>query len=319
MISKHISSTIVLLFLVLTGSASSRVAQTLDQSSQSTARKIISDDFTKNRPGVQTSNSKGAENQTNTSVRAKPKPPKRTYQIASVSAPTKEPQPGTSTPSQLGITIWRLRPAKANDTGARMLIREKSKSSELVPERVEAGTSFREGDQVRLSIESAQPGYLYVVDRELLVDGSTGPAMLIYPWAGMPTGNEAGPGKLIDIPAQEDSPSYFTARRSSPNHAGEILIVIVTSSPLNLPISDKPLEISDAELKRWEKLWGGQTEHFEMEGGAGESWTTQEQQAATSTGGRQLTREDPAPQTIYRVFVTDKKGVLVNVRLLYGR
>ncbi len=200
-----------------------------------------------------------------------------------------------------------------------MLVREKSKSGEWVPERVEAGTAFREGDQIRLSIESAQPGYLYVVDQELLVDGSTGPAMLIYPWSGMQTSNQAGPGKLIDIPAQEDSPSYFTARRSSPNHAGEILTVIVTTSPLNLPISDKPLEISNAELKRWEKLWGGQTEQFEMEGGAGESWTTQEKQASSSTGGRQLTREDPAPQTIYRVFGTDRKGVLVNVRLLYGR
>jgi hypothetical protein len=310
-----ISSTILLLFLLSLGAAT----ETLAQSSQGTARKIISDDFTKNRPAIQTSNSKGSENQANPGVASRPKQPKRTYQVASVSTATTPSQVSKSAPVQLGITIWRLRPANANDTGARMLVREKSKSSEWVPERVEAGTSFHEGDQLRLSIESAQPGYLYVFDRELLMDGSMGPAMLIYPWVGMQTSNDAGPGKLIDIPAQEDSPSYFTARRSSPKHTGEILTVIVTSSPLNLPVSDKPLHISHVDLEQWEKQWGGQTERLEMQGGAGQTWTTQEQQAAISTGGRQLTREDPAPQTIYRVFGSDKKGLLVNVRLTYGR
>ncbi|HKU76921.1 MAG TPA: hypothetical protein VJR02_23625 [Pyrinomonadaceae bacterium] len=315
MMPKPKSSTIFLLFLVSTGGWLSAASETLAQSSQGTPRKIISDDFTKNRPGTQTSNTKGSEGQASSGVRAKPKQPKRTYQVAASSTATTHSKISTNTPEQLGITIWRLRPANANDTGARMLVRDKS----WVPERVAAGTSFREGDQLRLSIESAQAGYLYVVDRELLMDGSTGPAMLIYPWAGVQMSNQVGPGKLIDIPAQDDSPSYFTARRSSPNHAGEILTVIVTSSPLDLPVSDKPLPISNADLAHWEKLLGGPTEHLEMEGGAGETWTTQEQQAASSKGGRQLTREDPAPQTIYRVFGIDKKGLLVNVRLLYGR
>lgn len=312
---KSKSFSFFLLFLVSTGAWLVAASETLAQSSPGTARKIISDDFTKNRPGTQTSSTKGPEGQAIPGVRPKPKQPKRTYQVAASSTVTTQSKISTATPVQLGITIWRLRPANTNDTGARMLVRDKS----WVPERVAAGTSFREGDQLRLSIESAQSGYLYVVDRELLVDGSTGPAMLIYPWAGVQMSNQVGPGKLIDIPAQDDNPSYFTARRSSPSHAGEILTVIVTSSPLNLPVSDKPLQISNADLAQWEKLLGGPTEHLEMEGGAGETWTTQEQQAAIPAGGRQLTREDPAPQTIYRVFGIDKKGLLVNVRLLYGR
>jgi hypothetical protein len=295
---------ILFLFLITTCLGAQR--EPLAQSTQGTARKIVSDDFTNNR---QTPNGGGAESP------ARPKQPKRTYRLASASTSTSKTS--KSTVVQLGITIWRLRPKNANDTGARMLVREKSKTVEWVPERVEAGTTFHEGDQVRLSIESAQPGYLYVVDRERFFDGSTGPAMLIYPWAGM--NNQAGPGKLIDIPAQEDDPSYFTARRSSANHAGELLTVIVTSSPLDLPISNKPLQLSSADLANWEKLWGGQTERFEMEGGAGETWTTHEQQAAAHTGARQLTREDPAPQTIYRIAVPDKKALLVNVQLQYGR
>jgi hypothetical protein len=305
----------MILFLFLIATCLGAQRQPLAQSTQSTPRKIISDDFTRNRQqsGSQLPD-RGSKDQT------KSKQPKRTYRLASAAASTTQSKISNSTVAQLGITLWRLRPTNANDTGARMLVREKSKTAEWVPERVEAETTFREGDQVRLSIESAQPGFLYVIDRELLSNGSTGPAMLIYPWAGMKGGdNQVGPGKLIDIPAQEDDPSYFTARRSSPNHEGELLTVIVTSSPLDLPISEKPLQISNADLANWEKLWGGQTERFEMEGGAGQTWTTHEQQAAAHKGARQLTREDPAPQTIYRIAVSDTKTLLVNVQLRYGR
>ncbi|HEX7332797.1 MAG TPA: DUF4384 domain-containing protein [Pyrinomonadaceae bacterium] len=309
-----ISSTILFLFLITTclGAQQEGLAQSIPQGAP---RKIVSDDFIKNR---QQSGTQALDNR-NSKGQVKPRPPKRTYALASAPTAPQKSHESKSAVAQLGITIWRLRPKNTNDTGARMLVREKNKTAELVPERVEAGTTFREGDQVRLSIESAQPGYLYVIDRELLVDGSTGPAMLIYPWAGMDGDNQVGPGKLIDIPAQEDNPSYFTARRSSPNHAGEVLTVIVTSSPLDLPISDKPIPVSNADLAQWEKLWGGQTERFEMEGGAGETWTPHEQQAAAHKGARQLTREDPAPQTIYRIAVKDKKALLVNVQLQYGR
>jgi hypothetical protein len=47
--------------------------------------------------------------------------------------------------------------------------------------------------------------------------------------------------------------------------------------------------------------------------GAGEAWTQQEQQAAVKDGTRQLTRDDPAPQTIYRVSTTNNRALLVNL------
>jgi hypothetical protein len=201
-----------------------------------------------------------------------------------------------------------------------MLVREKGNSSGWVPERVEADTTFHEGDYVRLSVESLSVGYLYVVDRDLLANGTSGPAMLIYPWIDVASGdNQVGPGKLIDIPAQEDVPSYFTARLTSRNQIGEVLTFIVTSTPLALPVSNEPLKISNSDLAKWEQKWGGQSERFEMEGGAGEAWTEQEKQAAARKGTRQLTRNDPAPQTIYRVSSTDNKAILVNVRLRYAK
>ena len=288
---------------------------------QATERKIVADDFTKNRQEATpaTSSSKGPQGQSTNATQSKPRQPRRTYRLAA-SPVTKKPTAHPGVVAQLGITIWRLRPATGQEAGARMLVREKGKSSEWVPERVEAETTFREGDHVRLSIESPRVGYLYVVDRDLFADGTAGPAMLIYPWADMHGGdNQMRPGKLVDIPAQEDEPSYFTARPTSPNQVGEILTVIITASPLDLPISDKPLQISHTDIAKWEKIWGGLSERFEMEGGAGEAWTKQEQQASARKGTRQLTRDDPAPQTIYRVSSAGNKALLVNVRLRYTK
>lgn len=290
---------------------------------QGMPRKIVSDDFTKNRQEAAstTSTSKGSQAKASNGISSKPIQPRRTYRLASSPAIRRTgPTTKSATVAQLGITIWRLRPVGANDTAARMLVKEKGNSTEWVPERVEADTTFREGDHVRLSIESLRAGYLYVVDRDLLADGTSGPAMLIYPWVDNSHGdNQMQPGKLVDIPGQEDDPSYFTARPTSPNQVGEILTVIVTSSPLELPISDKPFQISPVELAKWERMWGGQSARFEMEGGAGEAWTKQEQQASARKGTRQLTRDDPAPQTIYRVTTTDNKAILVNVRLRYTK
>jgi hypothetical protein len=95
------------------------------------------------------------------------------------------------------------------------------------------------------------------------------------------------------------------------------LTFIVTSRRLDLPISNKPFEIKAVQIKSWEKAWGGVSERFEMEGGSGEPWTQEEQQAAAKNGRRQLTRDDPSPQTIYRIATPNTKALLVNVRLRY--
>lgn len=288
---------------------------------QGTPRSILSDDFTKNRQEATptTSPAKGSQGQSSRVTPPKPKP-SRTYRLASKPTIKTRPALTGAVVAQLGITLWKLREVESSVTGARVLVREKGKSSAWVPERVEADTTFRYGDHVRLSIESPRAGYLYVVDRDLFADGTTGGAMLIYPWADMSGGdNRMYPGKLVDIPAQEDDPSYFTAKPSSTDQVGEILTVIIAASPLDLPISDKPFQISNTELAKWEKMWGGESDRFEMEGGAGEAWTEQEQQASAQKGTRQLTRDDPAPQTIYRLSSADNKALLVNVRLRYGK
>ena len=64
-------------------------------------------------------------------------------------------------------------------------------------------------------------------------------------------------------------------------------------------------------------MWSGMTERFEMNGGAGETRTIEEQQAASPTGIRQLTRDDPAPQTIYLLKPRSGDGLLFNLLLSY--
>src|SRR5258708_24449750 len=108
-------------------------------------RKIVSEDFTKHRQGAPASDSRtGAKTQKPKSgagtSKQNPAKSNRVYRYASSSGPKTRPSSMAATASleQLGITLWRLRPAKSDDTGTRMLVREKGKSSDWIPERVEA-------------------------------------------------------------------------------------------------------------------------------------------------------------------------------------
>jgi len=279
---------------------------------QDTQRKIVSDDFTKNRLEAMASQ----PDRKPTKVVTRPKP-RRTYRLVSTPLIKVQRSSAANNIAQLGITIWKLRQANAFDSGRRTLLREKGTSLSWVAERVESNTMLRQGDYVRISVEAPRAGYLYVIDRDLYADGTTGAAMLIYPWSDVD--NQLRPGRLIDIPAQEGVPNYFTARLTAANQIGELLTFIVTSAPLDLPVADKPFEIATGQLREWETMWAGVSERFEMNGGAGEPWTPEEQQAAAKNGTRQLTRDDPPPQTIYVLAGKTMDAFLFNLKLSYAR
>ncbi|HXD31534.1 MAG TPA: hypothetical protein VN643_10480 [Pyrinomonadaceae bacterium] len=238
---------------------------------------------------------------------------RRTYKLAA--APSTRPAVGANLPvdafRQLGLTVWRLRRAAVTGFEAR---RPTEGRGEWMAERVEADTKFHEGDYLRISIESPLPGYLYVIDRDLFTNGRSGDTNLIFPVRG--DDNRLQAGRLTDIPAEDQSPF-----RASPklDQAGEILTILVTSTPLELPISDQPLPISKTQLMEWESRWSSVMARFEMEGGAGEARTRREQEASARKGIRQLTRDDPAPQTIYLLTPKNSEAFLFNVTLSYVR
>ena len=224
--------------------------------------------------------------------------------------------------AQLGLTIWRLRPASAADTGARIIVQKEDDSIELVPERVSANAPLHIGDRIRFSFESPQTGYLYVIDREQFADGSLGEPVMIFPTTRTRNGdNQVSAGKLIEIPAQEDRPNYFTMQQSKLNkvaQSGELLTVIVATKPLEeVTIGAKALPLTAQQVEQWEKEWGARTETFDLAGGAGKTWTKAEQEAGAN-GTRALTQEDPQPQTVYRVSCKPGAPLLVKVGLKYG-
>jgi Domain of unknown function (DUF4384) len=253
---------------------------------QSKDRSITSDDFNKTRP--QPKRRTGHVQKT------------RTYRLASTPLAKRLDIDSPST-LKAGVTLWKVQ-------------REGDGRKETAT-RVEADTQFHEGDLLRLSIELPRTGYLYVIDRDWFADGSPGgETNLIFPVRGEDNRLEAG--KLIDIPADNRAPFKATPK---PNQAGEMLTIIVTSAPLSLPLSKEYLPVSSTQLAEWERKWSGMTERFEMNGGVGQTRTLQEQEAASPTGSRQLTRDDPAPQTIYFLTPRSGDGLFFNLLLSYVR
>ena len=286
--------------------------------------RTISTDFVKNRPAA-SSVAGGSVEAPSGGQTATARKPRVYRQVSKATANPKATKPASPKPSkpatvdtdiaQLGVTIWRLRPAQSADKSTRQLIRDDKSgaTSAWIPERVASDTLLRAGDRIRISIESPRDGYIYVIDRDEFADGRSGAINLIFPLAG--EDNHVYAGRLIDIPSPESSMKANPA----PSQSGEVLSIIVSDKPLDLPLTNDVLPISRTQLQEWEKVWGGDTEIWEMEGGAGETWTPQEKAAAVKTGTRQLTRDDPPPQTIYRVSPTDNKAMLVNVRLRYAK
>jgi hypothetical protein len=88
------------------------------------------------------------------------RPARRSYRIVTPRVPVV----GVAPETVIGITLWRLRPSRKTDTGERIISHDGPESMEWLPERVASNGRLAEGDRIRISIEAARSGYLYVVD-----------------------------------------------------------------------------------------------------------------------------------------------------------
>jgi hypothetical protein len=193
----------------------------------------------------------------------------------------------------IGLTLWRLRPARAEDTGARLLVQEAAGTTDWVPERVDADAELAIGDHVRLAIESPRQGYIYVLDREQYSDGTSSPSYLIFPTSRTRGGDNAvRAGRLVEIPARDDRPNYFTVRRNRADQVAEVLHVVFSTSPVDaLPVRAKAEPVPDAQLAKWTKDWSGPTEQLaRVDHG---TWS-QAEDRADADASRLLTQDDPA-------------------------
>lgn len=220
------------------------------------------------------------------------------------------------TAEQLGVTLWRLRPEKSGDTGARLLTMKGSgqDSAKMVADRVKIDTVFQKGEKVRLSVESPNSGYLYIIDREMRTDGSVGDAYLIFPTLTTSGGNnKVTAGKLIEIPSQTDDPFYFDITPTEKNYAGELLTFMISPTKIEgLELTNGPLKLPSSLVDKWETMWEGKSTTYELDGkGRDLSYTEEEKEAGI--GSRLLTQKSPAPQTLITVDASKGKPFLVSI------
>jgi hypothetical protein len=235
------------------------------------------------------------------------------YRLATPNVPTNNVAPETV----VGVTLWRLRPARQSDSGERLIVHDDNADNEWIPERISANTRLVQGDKLRISVEAVRGGYLYVIDREQYADGSLGEPYLIFPTTRTAGGdNQVAIGRLVEIPAQDDNPPFFTMRKSRPDHVAEVVSVIVTPTKLDgLQITDKALKLTDAQVASWEKAWGSTVGNLEMTT-AGQTWSKEEKDART----RALTANAPPPQLVfYRPSVKPTEPMLVKLKLSYRK
>lgn len=236
------------------------------------------------------------------------------YRIATPNVPVDNVVPE----SVVGVTIWRLRPAGRADSGERLIVHDDDKAKEWVPERISANTKLGPGDRLRISVEAARNGYLYVIDRELYADGTLGEPYLIFPTTRTLNGdNQVSVGKLVELPAQEDSPPFFTIRKSRPDQVAEVLSVLVTPAPLEgVQIAEKAQKLTDAQVAKWEKSWSTSVGRLDMES-VGQAWTREEKEAG-ATNTRALTASAPPPQMLF-YRPKSAEGIFVKLRLSYRK
>lgn len=284
------SATLLVLSIIPLGSAKVATQQSDDDEE---SRQMFATEFVNSRPG--------------------PKPPRTPTAKATSTTPK-------LASDLLGVTLWRLRPAATkDDVQTRLLDHEADSEAFLVAERVSSDTRFTEGQKVRLSIESPRTGFLYVIDREQYADGTFSDPYLIFPTLKTRNGDNAvTAGRLIEIPDQEDKPIYFKMKRSRPDQVAEVLTVLVTPQPMpNMQLASKPLKLTYELFAQWEQSWKAPAKRVEVAHHPVATYTKAERTAGANTSSL-LGRNDPPPQTIFRVSGKPKDPILISISLQYA-
>ena len=223
-------------------------------------------------------------------------------------------------PEMVGFTLWHMRPATKNDHVLfRGLIHEgdqSADSSTWAAERASIETPVSPEEFVRLSIESAQKGYLYVIDRDLYADGSGSEPTLIFPTLRLRGGdNRVEPGSPIEIPNSDDHPPVFRMKKTRPDQTSLQLTIIVAPQPLaEIAASRDAVSLKLDQVTDWEKRWGAKTERFETTESVGKPYTSDEQQAAKSKN-HALGPASPLPSMIMKSMGKPNDPLLYSVIL----
>ena len=250
----------------------------------------------------------------------KPAAPKPGSPASPPPRPASSPARKQPAPEMVGFTLWRMRPSTKNDHVLfRGLVHEgdqSADSSTWAAERASVQTPVSPEEFVRLSIESAQKGYLYVIDRDLYADGTGSEPTLIFPTLRLHGGdNRVDPGNPIEIPNTDDHPPVFRMKKTRPDQTSLQLTIIVAPQPLaEIPVSRDAVPLKLEQVADWEKRWGAKTERFEDMASMGKPYTLDEQQAAKSKD-HALGPDSPLPSMIMKSMGKPNDPLLYSVIL----
>jgi hypothetical protein len=238
------------------------------------------------------------------------------YTVLTPKVPFQNVDPSTV----VGITVWRLQEHRPGDGGERLLGHNGSKTVELEPKRVSAQTLFSKDDKVRITVETAREGYLYIVDRERYANGKQGEPYLIFPVTTIRGGeNHVLPGHIFELPAQDDDPPYFDMGRSRPDQVGEQITLLITPAPLkDLAPKEDRQRLAPEQYVQFEKESDISAGIAEATANQRLGWSKEEKSAGRDPA-LGLSATAPLPQTLfYGPDSSAQKPTMLNLVLTYA-
>jgi hypothetical protein len=221
--------------------------------------------------------------------------------------------------ARIGVTLWRADPSRAtgrSSTRDIVQVGSETKSWSLV--RVGSDTELATGDLFRVGIETLRSGYLYVINRPIRADGTTGDPYLVFPTRRIRGGdNSVVAGRMVMIPTPPDEPPFQTTDPYG-DVVGEELIILVTPSPIDIETREDRYRVPAELPESWITEWGAPTETFELVGGAGAAYTRVERAAATNPA-RLLTPSEPLPQIVHMLAAKPGSPMLARALLRVRR
>ncbi|HBB94068.1 MAG TPA: hypothetical protein DC054_01640 [Blastocatellia bacterium] len=213
--------------------------------------------------------------------------------------------------AQVGVTIWRV--GHGHSKGLAQVGEEQ--------ERLDTNAPYTNGDTIRLIIESATTGYMYIVDQEEYSDGSYSPAMLVFPTLKTRKGNN-----LIEAWSQVEVPAYPAVWRFQPREleegevrkvqVAEVLTIVVSPKALvdSARIGDKQLALNKGEFEGWRKEPQRPVQQFDVENLLGQITKSRILEQVGSEGA---TEDEFVTQTIYQVAKRVANPIIVTVPLRF--
>jgi hypothetical protein len=230
------------------------------------------------------------------------------------------PAPAARQDSIVGLTLWRMRPAKGSDqVKFRGLVHESDKPDDDAvwsAERAPMDTAFTPTEYLRLSIESARKGFLYVIDRDVYADGTMSAPNLVFPTKRLLGGdNRVEPGVPIEIPGGDDRPPVFRLKKTRDDQVSVRLSLIVATEPIReIDPKQNARKLSAEQVASWEKQWGAKVQQFGNPASIGQAYTSAEQEAAKSSG-HPLGPDDPAPTMLMKSTGSPQQPMMGSVVL----